>query len=81
MFYPFRRWFVQAIFYWIGYFMVWLPGISAFGMPLLGIAAIADFLDWQGWEQMGFTLSIPFSGVDPYAHEIHYGAYTPYVAP
>lgn len=39
---------------------MFIPGLSAFTMPFLGVWAVNDFLDYQGWEQLGDTLSIPF---------------------
>ena len=41
--------------------MILIPGVSAFMMPLLGTWALNDYLDYQGWDQVGFTLGIPFN--------------------
>lgn len=59
--FPFRRFCVQSILITIGYVMLLVPGVSLISMPLLGILAIWDFLDYQSWEYVELTLSIPFS--------------------
>jgi hypothetical protein len=58
--YPLRRWGIQLLITCIGYLVMFIPGLSAFIMPFLGVWAVNDFLDYQGWDQLGDTLSIPF---------------------
>lgn len=62
VFYPLRRQFVQWLCQLLGSVLILFPIVSAFGMPVLGALAINDYLDYQGWNQVGYTLSLPFMG-------------------
>ena len=61
LWYPVRRWMVQNIIIIFGYFIMPIFGLSAFGMPTLGVWALNDFVDYQGWDQLGETLFLPFN--------------------
>lgn len=58
--YPFRRYWMQKLIIFLGYQLLFFPGVSAIGLPLLGAWAINDWLDYEGWDSMWYTLSIPF---------------------
>lgn len=75
--YPFRRQVVQALCILFADIVILIPGVSAFAMPALGALAISDFLDYQGWAQVGATLSIPFSGTEAYGYTVQPAGYTP----
>ena len=59
--FPFRRFWVQTIIMMAGYILLMIPGVSLISLPLLGVLAIWDFLDYQSWEYVELTLSIPFN--------------------
>ena len=73
LFYPIRRMIVQGFI--MGFGLIWLsiPGASAFALPCLGLWMLLDFTDYQGFDQVGMTLGIPFYGTPG---EQNYQAYT-----
>lgn len=81
MFYPARRQVVGILIAFIAYVVILIPGVSAFGMPVLGAWAINDYLDYQGWNQVGYTLSLPFMGMDAWATGTPVGYADPYYYP
>lgn len=62
LFYPVRRWLIEGFIISSGFFWLAIPGVSIIVMPLLGLWYANDFLDYQGFDQLGRTLGIPFNG-------------------
>lgn len=62
LFYPLRRWLIENFIITIGLIVLSVPGLSLIFMPLLGLWYAIDFLDYQGFDQLGKTLGIPFNG-------------------
>ena len=48
--YPVRRFLVEVFISFLGMISMPIPGLSAFTMPVLGVWAVQDFIDYQGWE-------------------------------
>ena len=59
MMYPVRRLVVENLIILDAFTFAIIPGLSSLMLPVLGVFAINDFLDYKGWEQVGNTLMIP----------------------
>jgi len=59
--YPLRRLCTQIIIQATANSVIGLPGIGISLMPLLGVWAVSDYLDYAGWDSIVWTMGIPFN--------------------
>ena len=55
-----RRFFVQGIIEMLSLFIMAIPGVGLFIMPLMGLWSVHNYLDYQNWNQVWWTLGLPF---------------------
>ena len=65
-----RRTVVQQLTNVVSYFVMSIPGVSFILMPCLGLWSVWNLVDFQNWQQVWWTLGLPFMYYKQYDYDL-----------